>query len=234
MLNFGQQLIWFCVLQVALGKSTGALASVELGEMDHEEREHIEELMMFWGTLIAHVNGFACIDSFAELQQKDPFAANPLLSLLPIALGAVWISGTFSLLDRYREEKALEDGVKDEREKLWDEEAEECENDIAGLCLSFLTAQATVYAIIGRLPNSEGELEDMDQISGGMRVAMVVMVLAFAASSVGAVRLNALLKPEEQSRTERLLGVLNNWACMTFSWLLLQLARYFCRMFVLT
>jgi len=55
------------------------------------------------------------------------------MSLLVTPIAFFFIFGMFALLDYYRETKALEDGFKDEREKLWDSESEECENDVAGL-----------------------------------------------------------------------------------------------------
>ena len=32
-------------------------------------------------------------------------------------------------------------------------------NDVAGLCLSFLTAQVTTFCVIGHLPDPEGKVE---------------------------------------------------------------------------
>jgi hypothetical protein len=98
-----------------------------------EEKEEIELDMTVYGTLVAHINGFAAINSFSEVQQLAFFSSSPYRSLLVTPLAFVFVFGMFQALDYYRETKALEDGFKDEREKLWDSESEECENDVAGL-----------------------------------------------------------------------------------------------------
>jgi len=52
-----------------------------------------------------------------------------------------------------------DDGEMDEKEKAWDGECEESENDVAGLSLSFLTAQVLRFMIGGHLPDEEGKEE---------------------------------------------------------------------------
>eukprot|EP00392_Amoebophrya_sp_AT5.2_P010663 g10728.t1 len=234
-LDFTQQFIWFWILQFALGKATGALfnsdeedADAPPGEvwLEEEEKEEIELLVMFWGTLIAHINGFAAINSFSDVQQLSFFAQTPAHSFLAVPIAFVVIVGLFHLLDAYREKLALADGHKDDREYMWDAEAEECENDVAGLCLSFLTAQTATYLVVGILPDSEGELSDLDDITSGMYWVLLLWCCAFMAVSGAVTRVTAYLEPAEESFQERLLGVVNNWACMSFSWTTLMLFRW--------
>ncbi|CAD7946281.1 unnamed protein product [Amoebophrya sp. A120] len=240
LLDFTQQFCWFWILQFALGKATGALGGggdedeedETKGEnpdevwLTEEEKEEIELLVMFWGTLIAHINGFAAINSFSDLQQLSFFAQSPFHAILTVPIAFCVIVGLFHLLDSYRERLALLDGHKDDREYMWDAEAEECENDVAGLCLSFLTAQAVTFSTVGIIPDSEGELEHLGDITGEMYIVQFIWCLVFMAISVLVTRLCSYLQPEEESFQERILGVMNNWSCMSFSWTTLMLFRW--------
>ncbi|CAD7954643.1 unnamed protein product [Amoebophrya sp. A25] len=223
-LDFAQQFAWFWILQFALGKSTGALNSNEDEPSDleeiwitEEEKEDIELLVMFWGTLIAHINGFAAINSFSDVQQLHFFSQSSWHSLLAVPLAFFVVVGMFQLLDTYRERLALMDGHKDDREYMWDAEAEECENDVAGLCLSFLTAQSATYFVVGYIPSAEGEITDYAALTSTQYVELAVWCVAFMACSAAVTRLTSILQPEEETLEERLLGVLNNWSCMSSS-----------------
>ena len=76
-----------------------------------EEHAKIEMGMKFWGTLIAHINGFAAINSFSELQQLSWFVDSPLQASVIILLAFVVIFGMFQALDWYRERQAMLDGL---------------------------------------------------------------------------------------------------------------------------
>lgn len=80
--------------------------------------------------------------------------------------------------------------------------------------------------MVGILPDSEGELEDLDDITSGMYWVLLLWCCAFMAVSGAVTRVTAYLEPAEESFQERLLGVVNNWACMSFSWTTLMLFRY--------
>ena len=56
---------------------SGALRDTK-EELTHVEKHRIELGLKFWGTLISHINGFACINAFSGLQRLGWFALSPL------------------------------------------------------------------------------------------------------------------------------------------------------------
>ncbi|CAK0864223.1 unnamed protein product [Prorocentrum cordatum] len=75
---------------------------------------------------------------------------------VPISWACIHVWG--QLFDYVREKVCvLDDGEKDFFEELWDDMAEETEDDVIGLTASFLTAQTLRYSITGNMPNAEGD-----------------------------------------------------------------------------
>jgi FtsH-binding integral membrane protein len=111
---------------------------------------------------------------------------------------------------------------------LWDSESEECENDVAGLALSFILSQSIRYAVTGVLPNSEGE-ETMKSHTALEFVLFAFTCLFLAFFSAGVTRIVAHFEFEEGTLQERLCELLNNWTAMTFAWCLLSFSRWVCQ-----
>lgn len=149
-------LIWFGILQLTLAKISGAI-----GEKP-KSKEAMELNMKSVAVLLAHITGFASINAWGSLQQLE-FFNTPLMSF-----AVVPISGTGQfLLQRITDAirnyvSRSDDGITDEFEEAWDEETEECENDVMGLTLSFNMTQAIRFGLTGTLPNQEGEVEWYD------------------------------------------------------------------------
>jgi hypothetical protein len=83
----------FGILQAALARATGALEDTRCDDLGHEAKMTIEVNMTVMGTLCAHVNGFACINTFAGVQQLPVFASSPLgtVFVMPICFGVIWL-----------------------------------------------------------------------------------------------------------------------------------------------
>eukprot|EP00930_Biecheleria_cincta_P018395 TRINITY_DN14346_c0_g1_i2.p1 TRINITY_DN14346_c0_g1~~TRINITY_DN14346_c0_g1_i2.p1 ORF type:complete len:726 (-),score=152.06 TRINITY_DN14346_c0_g1_i2:71-2218(-) len=146
-------LVWFAILQLVLAKISGAIGSKP------KNLESMEMNMKSVAVLLAHLTGFASINAWGSLQQLE-FFNTPLMSFAVIPISC---TGQFLLqriTDSIRERVSKgDDGIKDEYEEAWDEETEECENDVMGLTLSFNMTQAIRFGLTGTLPNQEGEVE---------------------------------------------------------------------------
>merc|ERR1711871_1402681 len=137
-----------------------------------------------------------------------------------------------------------------EEYKLWDEETEEAENDIAGLAISFLTVQAIRYGLSGVLPNTEGLEEPQHMHPVSCTVGLCGWSLAFACGTMIIVLVLAKVKPkkeehgsrenqsgaaeEERKKKEeahdsfgvRILMVMQNSCSMSFAWCLLYAGKW--------
>jgi len=106
--------------------------------------------------LFGHITGFAAIAAFGEVQQEFGKDSKIFAWLMvPISYGVLFCLQ--ELLDRVRTVVAhMDDDEEDEAEILWDEQTEETEDDVAGLCCSFMFVQALRFTVAGDLPNAEG------------------------------------------------------------------------------
>lgn len=184
-LGFAHMLFWFMMLQFTLALISGALRSgtkdeeqeIEAGRIasqeeqeEKEDRERAEEMVMevnmkCFAILLGHITGFASISAFGNLQQMlvaehGLFPGNFFIGIM-VPLGAWVYTRILGLItDHFRDRVSKgDDGKVDEAEMLWDEETEETEDDVVGLCISFLLIQIIRFHIGGILPNSEGEEE---------------------------------------------------------------------------
>lgn len=187
-------LLWFTMMQLALAHFSGAAGPGQIDSAIFEkaskrkQEEMVEEAevnMKCYAVLLAHLTGFAAINAFGTVQQLF-FASSPLTAYLAVPVAFVAVVALQRVTDNIRERVMLgDDGEKDEFEKLWDEETEEAENDVMGLVISFLTIQATRFAISGCLPNQEGKEEECSveeylfHHSSGQKLGMFGMAVFF-------------------------------------------------------
>jgi len=187
-------LLWFIMMQLALAHFSGAAGPCAVDQEVFEKlskqkqelmKEEKEVNMKCYAVLLAHLTGFAAINAFGTVQQIF-FASSALAAYLAVPIAFVAVVALQRITDNIRERVAMgDDGEKDEFEKLWDEETEEAENDVMGLVISFLTIQATRFAISGCLPNQEGKEEECSveeylfHHSSGQKLGMFGMALFF-------------------------------------------------------
>merc|ERR1712048_53527 len=113
----------------------------------------------------------------------------------------------------------------------WDEEVYECENDIMGLCISFLIVQACRFNITGILPNSLG-IEEKKYVHG-THASLLMALLAFlsAVSTIVLVRVHGMFPKEVTPGTflslcKRMMIALRITASMCIAWCLMTLAKW--------
>merc|ERR1712151_206339 len=92
-----------------------------------------------------------------------------------------------------------DDGEEDEFEEMWDEETEECENDVMGLTLSFNLMQACRFLITSVLPNQEGEVPRAKLVEHGGNV-QVMELYGVAAISIVVMLYMFIRMPHEECK----------------------------------
>jgi hypothetical protein len=194
-LESGHFVFWFASLQILTAVLSGAM-SEEVPDPKEIEDERVREKvkavweqrelnLKCWATLATHVAAFAAIGCFVEIQQLQLFSSNPLMSLLCLPIGLLITTALTRISDmvRYRI-SLLGDGHVGRSEEIWDREAEEAENDIVSLSLSFLTLQCIRFAISGSLPGLNGFGSD-DSVNVGLTgdgASMTMIVLLCVAA----------------------------------------------------
>eukprot|EP00405_Crypthecodinium_cohnii_P042048 CAMPEP_0206553856 /NCGR_PEP_ID=MMETSP0325_2-20121206/16857_1 /ASSEMBLY_ACC=CAM_ASM_000347 /TAXON_ID=2866 /ORGANISM="Crypthecodinium cohnii, Strain Seligo" /LENGTH=994 /DNA_ID=CAMNT_0054053865 /DNA_START=50 /DNA_END=3030 /DNA_ORIENTATION=+ len=187
MVDMGHMMFWFVVLQLALAWIVGVrLGTVEeevvvpttvpdpdaeLGRrkttckqtqvkrratFKEDEDENKKKDLRCYSVLLAHLAGFASINAWGSVLQL-PFFRTKATSLLVLPFSGLGQFVLQRLTDCVRERIAGSDGVKDEKEREWDEECEDAENDVMGLTWSFTAVQALRFFITDDLPDQHGK-----------------------------------------------------------------------------
>lgn len=173
--------IWLTILQLTLAIVSGAI-----GEEPEGGLEKVELNCRSWAVLIAHISGFATIHAFGTLQQTF-LDETPLMALGAVPLAYFGQFALFGIFDYIRDKVALgDDGEVDEYEEHWFKETRESENDVAGLSLSFLTAQVIRFYVCGKLPNLEG-LEPWAEETGHSTIEVVQLYVSGAMLGFGSI-----------------------------------------------
>lgn len=179
--DFAQMLAWVGAMRLVLWYvARRARIESERGESKERHVEHHLDIKC-WGMLFAHIAGFAAINCFGDLQQNQFFSQSPVHAFMIVPLTAICLSVLFWCLD------AIGHGLRRRRLlalgrrffELMEEEAEEAENDMMALSISFLVCQSLRFYTGGNLPDTEGE-----EPPHTSTVLMLVCSLLFAAVAV--------------------------------------------------
>ena len=164
-LCFGLAIMWFLASQVITAVLSGAFGEEAKEPKDassEEERQELEELweqrevaMKCWGGLVAHCAGFAIVATLASLQDSEPFASSPAMSLLVVPAALILVTLLYRLAAFMRKKiSEMDDGVVSRGEALWDEISEEAENESLCLGLSFASVRSISFFAIGAMPDT--------------------------------------------------------------------------------
>lgn len=164
-LCFGLAIMWFLCSQLVTAALSGAFgeeAKEPKEASSEEERRELEELweqrevaMKCWGGLVAHCAGFAIVATLASLQDSEPFASSPFMSLLVVPGALVLVTLLYRLAALIRKKiSEMDDGVVSRGEALWDEISEEAENESLCLGLSFASVRSISFFAIGAMPDT--------------------------------------------------------------------------------
>lgn len=156
--TFAHAAFWYVALQIFLAFVSGAvvlpcLPPAQVFTEEKEKKEAAETLdlnMKSWATILGHITGFAAISAWAQVQE---LLGGSFVAVL-LAFGSLVI--LFRICDVVREKWSSLDGNIDEFERFWDAAAEETEDDVMCLTISFLVVQTLRYHVVGVLPSLEG------------------------------------------------------------------------------
>jgi len=217
---------------------------------DKAAEEESAVALSCWSMLFAHMTGFASISVGGKLvgHFSEAFAVGGMVA---VCVNAICLCALFVLSDYIRNIKVHEKGSTEEKVLMvWEEAAEEAENDVAGLCISFTLTQAVVALITGEeLTVHERRLHGQEHQSHGgyhsgveldhhpdgiaplgtiLLVLLLSLVFAgltvftvYASSHVGAHRFES--EPGQASLAHNAIRwwfILQSVCAMTFAWLL--------------
>jgi len=218
---------WFILMQLVTAVFSGALpilgAAAKFEHDIHGLRKYRHLNLMCFAKMLAHMTGFAAINAFTTLQETAFFASSSPSSLLILPLAFSSLVIVFRGTDFVRERISNADGVIDEHEQLWDQETEESENDVVGLCLSFTTVQSVRYFVAGHLPDKEGDLPDSLVPPRLEMHGLLLVAIGWAFASLF-FSMWLRKKPWRNHKTAakaRYARICQNWLMMCFAWSLL-------------
>eukprot|EP00401_Gymnodinium_catenatum_P076244 CAMPEP_0117608742 /NCGR_PEP_ID=MMETSP0784-20121206/80962_1 /TAXON_ID=39447 /ORGANISM="" /LENGTH=596 /DNA_ID=CAMNT_0005412019 /DNA_START=62 /DNA_END=1852 /DNA_ORIENTATION=+ len=224
-------LFWFVAMQASLAIISGAVEEFKIFAKIHhifgggsESESTIEANMKCFAVLLAHITGFASINAWSAVQHLDIFAQSPVASLLTVPISGLGMWGLQRVFDYMREKVSLaDDGEMDEKEKIWDEETEESENDVMGLTLSFQLVQSIRFALCSELPTSTGKESKL--VSGNHTADDVTSLLYGALGFMGLVVITHICRPKHghheihgSETKKRFLDLLLTMTSMAFAW----------------
>lgn len=234
----------------AASTSKSGLATTSLmqgmGEEASEEvpmTEEQEQSLVSWVTLLSHICGFAAIFTGVALQEAvlDPVpedtrwgpAVGGVASIITLAMSFGSLFLLFRLSDVLRTKYFA---TTRPMLSLWDRFAEEAENDVGALALSFLVAQAVCYVITGVLPGPEGDEGDHHYygiwsicqmlISAGLFGLLRMLMIRVARTLTGHHEHEASMGMQWREYWMRWLFILQDTIAMCLAWCVLWAATW--------
>jgi len=213
LLSFCHMVFWFLTMQLALAYISGAVGAKP------ESIEAVELQMKSTAMLLAHITGFAAINSNGNIQQAY-FSSSWYMSLIALVVSFCIQYTLQFIFTQIRLRVAMaDDGTVDEFEFAWDEEAAESENDVMSLTLSFTLIQSLRFAVGGHLPNVEGEeLGGLAFEHTGFEAGIILAfgLVCLGVSAAGLLK-HGRIKPEDEEKARMQICLILT-AFMSFAW----------------
>ncbi|CAJ1430707.1 unnamed protein product [Effrenium voratum] len=214
--DFIHMLFWMAMMITVLW-AAARRARNHYEEEEDDDSAHRHELdVKCWAMLFAHVAGFAAINCFGDVQQLY-FSGSPFQSELVVPISLSCLFTFFWLTERYVTHLYHGHLVKLDESyfELWEEQRHEAENDIAALCLSFLTCQSLRYHTGGALPDPEGNEPPLTRVS-----MLLFCSLCFAV--IGAVSVHLvdfkIFHLQRRPQWKRAIDIFQLVCCMCCAW----------------
>lgn len=189
---FMHVLLWYSAMHLAIGY----LCWTTMRHDDASYREPSEEDLCeleCWSTLLAHICAFATIHFGLHILSGSWFLQNSFTGFVGTALVFGILFVMFRVSDIVRARLCAE---RKNVLKLWDETAEEAENDVGSLALSFLLVQNIVLAVLGRLTEearkSKEEPVEEKPVSEASVWILISTAIAFALLRAGVVYISSM------------------------------------------
>jgi len=127
--------------------------------------ERRQQELVCWSTLWAHMSSFAAIHAGGSIQKLllqssgtlDELVTGTLVCLLAVVPTWFLLFAVFRIADIVRSHYL---GISHVVHEIWDEAAEDAEDDVGCIALSFLICQAVRLGILGVLAGPEGRVPD--------------------------------------------------------------------------
>jgi len=156
------------------------------GHLEQEGRMSVdrEQQMVCWSTLLAHMSSFAAIHLGGSVQHyilgvmhnQDDRVMGPITCFLGVIPTWLFLFFLFRGCDVLRSHYLRLPAAVFE---IWDEAAEDAEDDVGSLALSFLMCQSARFAICGKLAGPEGRVpEDLHVTPEKVGMLFGVVILA--------------------------------------------------------
>jgi hypothetical protein len=138
--------------------------------------------MKCWGGFLGHVTAFASITVYMQVQRRVHHSIGPSgVFLIPVA-AIVGFVVVFFLSGRLRAAVEAWDGGETKSDEIWEEVAQEVENDVFSICLSFLLAECVFFLIEGEEYRVRHAFHTDAQIGAAWGAAAVFAVLMLGVS----------------------------------------------------
>mmetsp|Transcript_72490 Transcript_72490/g.128067 ORF Transcript_72490/g.128067 Transcript_72490/m.128067 type:complete len:547 (-) Transcript_72490:64-1704(-) len=203
--------IFYCSLHMTM--NAYAYWKNDAKKSDHVFEEKRELKMATWSKLFGHMSGFAVIRCILNLQEVYPFKTSPWIGLTPVLLNALLLFGLFRLADYIRSRPPyFVHGQDNEGYYRWEEGAEESENDLCSIGLSFTIVVAIRYMISGCLVNLLGVEDTPEEHEMTEKIQIGVLSLLFAIMSATVIVIDAMMhkKKEGENRDTGHLALVQN------------------------
>jgi hypothetical protein len=201
---------WFVFLHATICMLARSHHQIDQTKTTEQIQKEHETKMKAYAMLFAHTTAFAGIHCTWRAQHwiyEGQHGGGPghvlhhLLIFLPIVGFLAVCFGLFRLSEYVRNHLV---GGADAATATWDAEAEEAENDIAVLALSFLIVQALRYWISGVFPNAYGVEEETEPVPAFKYLLLYGFSMVFAAVTIGMILLMAQAKKAQGEGGETL------------------------------
>jgi len=186
--------------------------------------------MKCWGTLFAHMTGFAAINAGGTMQHLPGFNSGPLTTLIPIFVNQAFIVSLFAIFKQARDylnAEAIRAGRPGRRAAMFSEEVMDSENDISCLAGSYMLVSSLRFLLAPHIqPNMLAEIAGATpwhsvylQYSLGLAMSVVAVIVIVIKSFVAS-------GPEaEEGILARCLNILAGMQGMAFAWACLFASR---------
>jgi len=134
--------------------------------------------MLACGNLLGRVCGVSLIRCAALVQHLETFRTSPMLAMMPVVFNALLLFAVFRLSDMFRSRRHFLQ-VREAYDR-WNQFAEEVENDIAMICLSFSVVVVARYALCGQLSNLAGVEEPIAEHTALQVLILLAVGFVFA------------------------------------------------------
>jgi hypothetical protein len=185
--------------------------------------------MKCWGGFLGHVTAFASITVYMQVQRRlHHTIGGSGVFLIPVIAVILFVM-LFFVTGRIREAVEALDGGETKSDEIWEEVAQEVENDVFSICLSFLLAECVFYLIEGSEYRVRHAYHSDAQISAcwlGAAVFAIAMIATSYARVVAARTIHG--KQRIGIGRRRLLEILQSLSAFGFAWCALAAVTWKC------